>query len=276
MLVILILGSACFGVLWKNWWLPWQSQKNAVQLINARCGMGGVEFGDVRYESMDEFPQWKRALAKWFGKDSVARVDLAFCDGTGEIIDIECWKGLPSVERVGFDRTLIEDLGPIAGFKKLKSFRVFQCGCTPAKGKHGLEVLGGCPILESVKLTFCNFPIDDKILESICSAKNLREFEFDPSKCTNLKPLLNLSKLESLTIWLESPPCLVDLDAIAELSNLNELSIWVSSRNNVEYDFAFLGGLGKLKKCQIHANLNTQKRESIRELLPESCQLTFD
>ena len=241
------LAAVCLGCLWRSWVLPWQNQRRAVDLIRAHNGMGGVEFGEYRYEPMDEFPFWKRTLADWLGRDSVARVALAFSDGTGELIDISCWKDLPSVERVSFDRALIENLSPIAGFNRLKSFSIYQCGCTPPKGKRGLEVLGTCPNLESVRLTSSQFPMNDEVLASICKARNLREFEFATWDCTKLDPLLNLHKLETLKVWLDTPPYVVDLRAIGDLSILRELWLYVSSRNDVEYDFSFLRRLVELK-----------------------------
>ena len=238
MLVFLVLASALFGVLWQNWWLPWQCQRRAVEQIRSRCGMGGVEFGDFRYEASDNFPFWKRTLASWLGKDSVARVTHAFSEGTGEPIDISCWRSLPSVERVGFDRALIDDLGPIAEFKRLKEFRVYQAGERPPVGKSGLEVLGSCPSLETIRLTSCGFPMNDEVLNSICNAKLLKELTFDPWQCTNLRPLLRLQRLERLEILQYYAPSTTDLTSTGHrfnhlLATPEPIMIWVTVASGV-------------------------------------------
>jgi hypothetical protein len=276
MFIFLFLTSACFGILWQNWWIPWQSQRQGVELIDSRYGMGGIEFGDYQYESMESFPPWKRTLANWFGKDSVTRVTTAFSDGTGELIDISCWHKLPCVEKVRFDRAIIEDLAPIANFKCLKEFTVFQAGDATPPGKSGLEVLGTCPNLESIRLTSSGFPMSDDTLNSICNATKIKELEFDPWNCSSLKSLARLRELEQLKIWLTRPQYAADLDTIGDLSNLKELSIWVSSRCETEHDFHFLGRLANLKSCQIDADLTAEQEDEIRKSLPADCKVSFD
>jgi len=105
---VLTIVTIVFGCLFNFWWLPWQEQKDAVHLIKSRLGMGEGEMGDYKYESMEEFPWWKREFASRLGRDSVARVTTAYSEGTGYPIDISAWKGLKGVETVSFDRALVE------------------------------------------------------------------------------------------------------------------------------------------------------------------------
>ncbi len=278
MLISAITASTCFGVLWQCWWVPSENQRQAVQLINSRWNAGGVEFGEYRYEPMDDFPWWKRTAADWFGKDAVARVTLAFSEGTGEMIDISCWKQLPSVERVGFDRAIIDDLSALKGFKALKEFYVYQAGVLPTSEKPGLEVLGTCPQLESIKLTSCKFPMNDDVLNSICDASQIREFHFEPRDCTNLSPLRRLSKLEelSLTIWPSTKAKVTNLQAIGDLFQLKRLTIVAYRDKPGDYSFSFVKQLKQLEECWIQANLTPEQRQEISELLPSACEISFE
>ena len=276
MLVVLVLISLSFGLLWQKWWIPWQRQMRAVRLIDSRVNVGGIEFGNRRYEPIDDLPMWKKTLANWLGRDSVARVTLAFSEGTGEFIDISCWKDLPSVERVVFDRALVKDLSPIAGFRKLKEFKIYQTGSNLEPGNAGLEVLGTCPNLETIHLTSCRFPMNDETLDSVCNARSIRKLRFDPRDCTNLKPLLQLHQLEDLEIRLYTAPYRTDLDLIEKLSGLKNLSITISYRSDIELDFGFLSGLSQLETCRIAAKVTDEQQLLIRNQLPANCTLTFD
>ena len=273
--ILMTLCGILFGSLWNFWWLPSEEQRQAVELIDSRCGYGGVEYGDYRHEPMDDFPWWKKKVGDWFGRDTVARVTLAFSDGTGEPIDISAWEGLKHVERVGFDHAIVDDLAVLENFKKLNHFSVFQSGDPTPPGKVGLEVLALCPQLETVKLTESRFTFNDQVFDSICNAQTIRHFKFEYRGLNSLAPLGRLVHLEELNIYIYcrfSPPP-PNLDAIGKLLQLKKLTLHLRHWNPT--DFSFLKDLNQLESCLITGVSSDDIKQEIQDFVPDDCEVKF-
>lgn len=250
-----------------------------MELIDSRWGYGGVEYGEYRYEPMDGFPWWKKKLGEWLGRDAVARVNLAFSDGSGEAIDISAWEGLKYVERVGFDHAIVDDLSVLKHLKKLKHFSVFQAGDPAPPGKVGLEVLGSCPQLETVRLSESGFTFNDQVFDSICDAQTIRQFKFEYARgqnrrLTTFAPLERLKNLEELDIYIycryTEPP--QSLAAIGSLSKLKKLTLHF--RYWEPTDFLFLKKLSQLESCLI-TGISDELKQEVKSYVPSDCEVKF-
>ena len=268
---LLTLISILFGCLWNVWWIPWQHQKASVELIESRWDLGLEDqgLGDYQYESMDKFPWWKKQLAAWLGRDSVARVTRVFSENDIGVVDISTWKGLGSVEYVGFDRATVNDLSVLENFQYLKSFNAYQTSSKPGVDP-GLGVLGKCKRLENIKLT-SSFKLNDKSFDLICGASNIRCLNFEVEDCLrDLKPMARLQKLEELEIFVGSENGLPDMNfALPSLRKLN-LRFF---RGQLPEDWSFLRQMPRLESVEIDASLSKEQRAAIRSSLAAECEL---
>ena len=269
-LTVAILVFAC---LFNFWWLPWQEQKDTVDLIKSRLGMGEGEMGDYKYESMEEFPWWKREFASRLGRDSVSRVTTAYSEGTGYPIDISAWKGLKGVETVSFDRALVDDLSVLKELPRLRIFKAFQVGTNPAPGK-GLEVLGQCQKLEHVSLQ-SSFPMNDDVLDSLCKADNIRFLKFDANQVRDLSPLAKLPNLEELILSVNPHQENLNLQPIGVLPNLKRLTLRFY-RGQRPQTLLFLTNLKALEYFEIRCPLDDLQRKEILDHVPNNCEVIVE
>ena len=97
-------------------------------------------------------------------------------------------------------------------------------------------------------------------------ATNLRELDLSQNPITDLRPLANLTSLESLSLWSVSPntPTL-DIRPLATLINLKVLSLW---KTRISADISPLAGLRKLRHLDLsHSNIeNLRPLEGLIEL----------
>ncbi len=91
-------------------------------------------------------------------------------------------------------------------------------------------------------------------------ATNLRELDLSQNPITDLRPLANLTSLESLSLWSVSPntPTL-DIRPLATLINLEMLSLW---KTRISADISPLAGLRKLR----HLDLSHSDIKDLRPL----------
>ena len=235
--------------------------------------MGEGEMGDYKYEPMDDFPWWKTKLASWLGRDSVARVTTAFSDGTGTPIDISAWKGLKGVENVGFDHALVDDLSVLKGLPRLRKFNAFQAGNNPNPG-NGLEVLGECKCLEHVSL-LSSFQMNDKVLDAMCNAENIRYLKFDMQEVTDLSALKRLRHIEELTIFFNPYQPVPNFQPLESLSNLKRLTFHFH-RDQHPKTLSFLANLKQLEYFEFHSPLSEQQVAEILPELPHKCEIVIN
>ena len=161
----------------------------------------------------------------------------------------------------------------------MKYFSVFQAGNLVPTGKVGLEVLGSCPQLETVKLSESGFTFDDQVFDSICDAQTIRHFKFEYARglnrrLTTLAPLERLKNLEELDIFIycrnDPPP-----PSLAVIGNLGKLKKLTLSLGHWEpTDFSFLKKLGQLESCTI-TGISDELKQEIQNFVPPSCEVKF-
>jgi len=276
--VVWLLIAICGGSLHQYWYLPWKEQKQAVTKINN--AMEGA-MGSVHYEPANELPWWKQQLSKWLGRDSVTRVAKLYADGTGKLMDISAWKGVKSVEHIGFDRAIVDDLSALRSLVNVKTVFIFQAGAKQGPGKAGLEVLGALKKLETVELHSSNFSFNNEIFDSMCDATTITKFSFyaheeNYKSYLALPPLSKLKDLEDLEIWFSlqeiSPQ---DLHLLGKLANLKELRLYLNFRDQ-SLDFSFLTKLAKLEACLINGELTKEQASQIRSSVSPHCKITLE
>ena len=271
-LLFTALIAIVVGLLHQRWYVPWQSQKEALGKI--RASEYG-EMGGFTYDSFDELPWWKQQIGDWLGKDSVTKVERLYAEGTGEPMDISAWAGITSVEYVGFDRAIVDDLSALRNLKNLKTFSVFQAGDRQREGQAGLEVLGTLKQLETVDLHASGFSMSTEILDSICDATSIKKFKFDSHQgVDDFAPLSKLKNLEELELYVSDwEPGPESLAVIGQLPKLKKLTLRLYCDNTIDY--SFLSGMEQLEALIVSGRLTTDRKIRIEAAVPKGCSLEF-
>lgn len=271
-LLLMALISIVVGLLHQRWYVPWQSQKDAISKI--RASEDG-EMGGFTYDSFDELPWWKQQIGERLGKDSVTKVARLFAEGTGEPMDISAWAGIASAQYVGFDRAIVHDLSGLQNLKNLKTFSVFQAGAQQREGEVGLEVLGTLKKLETVDLHASGFSMSTEILDSICDATSIKKFKFDSHQgVDDFAPLSKLKNLEELELYVSDwEPGPESLAVIGQLPKLKKLTLRLYCDNTIDY--SFLSGMEQLEALIVGGRLTADRKVRIEAAVPKGCSLEF-
>ena len=270
LLLLITLVAIGVGVLHQKWFVAWQAQKEAVRQI--RAAEDGQR-GSFHYEPVDDLPWWKLKIGDWLGKDAVTRVVKLYAEGTGELMDISAWTGMPSVESVGFDRAIVEDLSALGSLRNLKTVYIFQAGARQRPGQVGLEVLGKLTRLESVEIISTQFSFNNEIFDSICDATSITKFSFDAYWIDDLSPLAKLENLKELRMTVFRGGELKDLSAIGKLTKLKTLDLYLSEER--QFDFSFLSGMEQLETLVVSGRLTEDRKARIKAAVPDGCELTW-